>query len=83
MCGIAGYQGSFASDLLDRMSRAVAHRGPDGEGAVLLRTPYAGVTTGLAHRRLAIIDLSPKGKQPMTVRCRRCRASSLQGMALR
>ncbi|HEX6815832.1 MAG TPA: asparagine synthase (glutamine-hydrolyzing) [Gemmatimonadaceae bacterium] len=82
MCGIAGYQGNFASGLLDRMGRAVAHRGPDGEGAVLLSTPYAGVTTGLAHRRLAIIDLSPNGKQPMTVRCPRCRASSLQELAL-
>ncbi|MGH7648175.1 MAG: asparagine synthase (glutamine-hydrolyzing) [Gemmatimonadaceae bacterium] len=82
MCGIAGYQGKFASDLLDRMSLAVAHRGPDGDGAVLLTTPYAGVSTGLAHRRLAIIDLSPNGKQPMTVRCPRCGASSIQDLAL-
>ena len=82
MCGVAGYQGRFASDLLDRMGRAVAHRGPDGDGAVVLTTPYAGLTTGLAHRRLAVIDLSPNGKQPMTVRCPRCRASSLQDLAL-
>lgn len=82
MCGIAGYQGKFSSDLLDRMSRAVAHRGPDGDGSALLTTPYAGITTGLAHRRLSIIDLSPNGKQPMSVRCPRCRASSIQDLAL-
>lgn len=82
MCGIAGFQGTFTSDLLDRMSLAVAHRGPDGDGAIVLTTPRAGVTTGLAHRRLSIIDLSPNGKQPMTVHCPRCRASTLQDLAL-
>lgn len=82
MCGIAGFQGNFTSDLLDRMSLAVAHRGPDGDGALVLTTPHIGVTTGLAHRRLSIIDLSPNGRQPMTVRCPRCRASSPQDLAL-
>lgn len=82
MCGIAGYQGKYAPDLLHRMSEAVAHRGPDGNGAALLATPYAGITTGLAHRRLSIIDLSQNGKQPMTVRCPRCGASSMQDLAL-
>ena len=64
MCGIAGFQGDFGADLLHAMTEAVAHRGPDGEGAVLL--PVAGQSTsGLGHRRLAIIDLSDAGCQPM------------------
>jgi asparagine synthase (glutamine-hydrolysing) len=62
MCGIAGFSGAFDRDLLRRMSGRMAHRGPDGEGEFF--EPAAGV--GLAHRRLAIIDLSPAGAQPMT-----------------
>lgn len=62
MCGIAGYSGSFAPSLLDKMSGRIAHRGPDGEGQFF--RPEFGI--GLAHRRLAIIDLSPTGAQPMT-----------------
>ena len=66
MCGIVGFQGSFHGELLQRMTDAVAHRGPDGEGTVMLRTE-GQATTGLGHRRLAIIDLSRAGLQPMTV----------------
>jgi asparagine synthase (glutamine-hydrolysing) len=61
MCGIAGFQGSFARELLPRMAGAIAHRGPDDHG-------YWHDETGrvaLAHRRLSIIDLSPTGHQPM------------------
>jgi asparagine synthase (glutamine-hydrolysing) len=65
MCGIAGYQGSFDEALLPAMTSAVAHRGPDGSGGVVLRG--AGeAPTALGHRRLAIIDLSSAGQQPMT-----------------
>lgn len=66
MCGIAGFQGSFDRELLPRMTRAVAHRGPDGEGMSFVETPGAPVV-GLGHRRLAIIDLSENARQPMTV----------------
>ncbi|MGV3548711.1 asparagine synthase (glutamine-hydrolyzing) [Rhizobium sp.] len=60
MCGIAGYFGqvSDATSLLAGMSDSIAHRGPDGSGASI----FAGA--GLAHRRLAIVDLA-QGAQPM------------------
>jgi asparagine synthase (glutamine-hydrolysing) len=45
--------------LLKRMTDVIAHRGPDGEGH------YADGPAGLGHRRLAILDLSPAGHQPM------------------
>src|ERR1044071_9739337 len=64
MCGIAGLlnrAGAPASAaILGRMIRALAHRGPDGEEMV------TDGALGLAHRRLAIIDLSPGGRQPMS-----------------
>jgi asparagine synthase (glutamine-hydrolysing) len=41
------------------MTAAVAHRGPDGDGI------YVDGDVGLGHRRLAVIDLSPAGRQPM------------------
>lgn len=62
MCGIAGYSGRFARALLDRMGETIAHRGPDGAGT--FADEAAGI--GLVHRRLAIIDLSPAGHQPMS-----------------
>ena len=59
MCGIAGYFGDFAPALLAEMALAIAHRGPDGQGA------WTEGCVGLAHARLAILDLSPAGAQPM------------------
>src|SRR5882724_2789420 len=67
MCGIVGVQGRFPAELLKRMTDRVAHRGPDGEGAVWLDVPNE-MPTGLGHRRLAIIDLSAAGCQPMFLR---------------
>ncbi len=63
MCGIAGliYRDGRPADVqvLQRMARALEHRGPDGQGARAFRG------AGLAHRRLAIIDLSDAAAQPM------------------
>jgi asparagine synthase (glutamine-hydrolysing) len=63
MCGIAGLihlNGDGVSPVvLKRMTDAIAHRGPDGEGQ------WIDGNIGLGHRRLAIIDLSTLGHQPM------------------
>jgi asparagine synthase (glutamine-hydrolysing) len=67
MCGIAGAISLSAQPIgrleqaLAVMNRLIAHRGPDGEG--FWRS--ADSRCGLAHRRLAIIDLSSSGRQPM------------------
>jgi len=64
MCGIAGYlgwRGENAGETLRAMAASLWHRGPDDGGVWL--DPEAGI--GLAHRRLAILDLSPHGHQPM------------------
>ncbi len=61
MCGIAGFAGDGDKADLEAMTRAVAHRGPDGEGTWHNKDR----TVALAHRRLAIIDLSEAAGQPM------------------
>lgn len=61
MCGIAGFFGRFRPGLLRSMGDAIAHRGPDDSGEWY--SPDVGV--GLTVRRLAILDLSPQGHQPM------------------
>ena len=61
MCGIAGLLGRLDGPVLKRLSRAIAHRGPDGEG--IWQDEAAGI--GLVHRRLSIIDLTPAAAQPM------------------
>jgi asparagine synthase (glutamine-hydrolysing) len=61
VCGINGFQGSFSASVLAEMNKIVAYRGPDDAGGYY----DADSLTGLGHRRLAIIDLSPMGKQPM------------------
>jgi asparagine synthase (glutamine-hydrolysing) len=66
MCGIAGIfnldKSPISSVSLKKMTDVLAHRGPDGEGL------YVDNFIGLAHRRLAIIDLSLKAHQPMLTR---------------
>jgi asparagine synthase (glutamine-hydrolysing) len=63
MCGITGVAHvdgvSVSAPSVACMSAALAHRGPDGEGV------WTDGPVGLGHRRLAIIDLSPTGHQPM------------------
>ncbi|RLB94485.1 MAG: asparagine synthase (glutamine-hydrolyzing) [Deltaproteobacteria bacterium] len=63
MCGIAGIFNLNGAPIAHRtikaMTDSIAHRGPDGEGH------YIDVNVALGHRRLAIIDLSPKAAQPM------------------
>ena len=63
MCGIAGVfnlTGEPVSlGLVQKITRELSHRGPDDEGF------YTHQNIGLGHRRLSIIDTSPKGRQPM------------------
>ena len=63
MCGIAGIinfnRKPVAHNQIKAMTDSLTHRGPDGEGQ------YIDEFFGLGHRRLAIIDLSPAGHQPM------------------
>jgi asparagine synthase (glutamine-hydrolysing) len=61
MCGIAGFLGRFDAPLLARMRHRITHRGPDGQGQCLMEEGRVG----FAHTRLAIIDLSDAGLQPM------------------
>jgi asparagine synthase (glutamine-hydrolysing) len=66
MCGLAGFYSHHVSDndahiLLKNMGDAIKHRGPDDHGTWYV--PGAGV--GFSHRRLAIVDVSSAGHQPM------------------
>src|SRR5256714_10609187 len=67
MCGLAGifarrpWSAARLHELTERMSAAIAHRGPDDSG--IWTDAAAGVALGF--RRLAIVDLSPLGHQPM------------------
>jgi asparagine synthase (glutamine-hydrolysing) len=71
MCGIAGVltfderDGAPAVRAVDAMLAALRHRGPDGEGRWHAPT-RSGQTVALGHARLAIIDLTDAGRQPMT-----------------
>ncbi len=66
MCGLVGFidgtgRLTTPKTALEEMTRRLVHRGPDGHGSWFERE--TGV--GLGHRRLAILDLSPQGHQPM------------------
>ena len=64
MCGIVGVfnlnQEAVYRDQLKSMAEQIAHRGPDGQGF------FVKDNIGLAHKRLAILDTSDKGAQPMS-----------------
>jgi len=66
MCGITGIVNlngdPISRNILQKMTDAIIHRGPDGEGH------WIEGNVGLGHRRLSIIDLSPGGHQPMISR---------------
>ena len=63
MCGISGYldlSGAPADPrIAEAMAAAIAHRGPDGQGV------FSDGPLALGHRRLAVLDLSDAGRQPM------------------
>src|SRR5215212_3197990 len=69
MCGIAGLVGSTdgraAIERVERMTCALARRGPDAEGIEAWDNSGGGGGAVLGHRRLAIFDLSEAGRQPM------------------
>jgi asparagine synthase (glutamine-hydrolysing) len=64
MCGIAGVVSARSSDFLsaaaERMAAAMSHRGPDSHGVACLGECL------LVNTRLAIVDLSERGRQPMS-----------------
>lgn len=68
MCGIAGIiqlpSAGYTSEQLGKMTHALAHRGPDGDGHFI----NADQTALLGHRRLSIIDRTDAGQQPMNYR---------------
>ena len=63
MCGITGLiytnNAPVSPVVLQKMTDSIAHRGPDGEGH------WIEGNIGIGHRRLAVIDLSPAGQQPI------------------
>lgn len=66
MCGITGFidfRKQSSLEHLSKMTQTLSHRGPDGEGLELIEDSAAQI--GFGHRRLAILDLSEHGKQPM------------------
>src|SRR5438105_1264838 len=68
MCGIAGMIGANARARVEAMTSTLAHRGPDGAGLWSATLPGSDKSIALGHRRLAILDLSDAGRQPMSTR---------------
>lgn len=67
MCGIAGFidfKKTSSRVELEAMTHTLAHRGPDGSGTFFVENN--AFQLGLGHRRLAVLELSELGKQPMT-----------------
>jgi len=66
MCGIAGFWNlnhePVSQAMLERFTNAIAHRGPDGNGFYV----DSDTNLGLGHRRLAILDTTDTGRQPMS-----------------
>lgn len=67
MCGIAGFidfSKTSSNQDLEQMTHRLEHRGPDGFGLDFQQKEHYSI--GLGHRRLAILELSELGKQPMS-----------------
>ena len=67
MCGILGIQTKtlpVSTQLLEEMTRTLAHRGPDAQKCEF----FPEHNVGLGHTRLSIIDLTESGSQPMSNR---------------
>ena len=64
MCGIAGIAARrpVRPEAIEAMTEQIAHRGPDGEGTWFNENG----NIGFGHRRLAVIDPTPAGAQPMS-----------------
>lgn len=69
MCGLVGYWDKHGADknIVRQMALRIKHRGPDGAGVWLNKTG----DLAMSHRRLAVMDLSPAGHQPMISPCER------------
>jgi asparagine synthase (glutamine-hydrolysing) len=65
MCGICGFAGRFDPELIQAMTDRLAHRGPDGEGVEYFAARDGRPPAALGHRRLSILDPTPRGHQPM------------------
>jgi len=69
MCGIFGIiaqNRAIPEGVLERGTASLAHRGPDDSGTIVIRSDAPSpLEIGLGNRRLAILDLSPLGHQPM------------------
>lgn len=72
MCGFSGFYSpqrpiKSSTEILTAMADEIRHRGPDDDGVWVSESE----TVGFSHRRLAIVDLSPAGHQPMMSACKR------------
>ena len=68
MCGICGFAGRSDKRLVQAMTDRLRHRGPDGEGVRSFPSVNGTTPASLGHRRLSIIDPTPRGAQPMQSR---------------
>src|ERR1700685_1799503 len=71
MCGISGLATKRFGQLdlqatIEKMARAIRHRGPDGMDVRCFGPPAISQGVALGHNRLAIIDVSEDGREPMT-----------------
>lgn len=66
MCGICGTVGDADEARVRAMTDSIGHRGPDGDGIRCFPARGGRVPAALGHRRLSVIDPTPRGAQPMS-----------------